>query len=179
MARQGSSVQRPSVASERADGHLRPPATAPKCVHVQPAGCSAATPGRIHLGGLKLVYAALLMPCVYWCKHSVTRWVSCDDTMWYDLSHSCYLTRRNWEEIQRFSFQYSVRARVPAGALMKDWSSVVPVLSISCHIRTTDAETEDAFNRTNLSLRSLHTYRRNPINGMKHADRGFVIFQFF
>lgn len=62
MARQGSSVQRPSVASERADGHLRPPAPAPKCVHVQPAGCSAPTPGMIHLGGLKLVNAALLMP---------------------------------------------------------------------------------------------------------------------
>lgn len=69
-------------------------------------------------------------------------------------------------------------ARVPVGALIKDWSSMVPVLSISFHLRTTDAETEDAFNRTNLSLRSLHTYRRNPINVMKHADRGFCNFHF-
>lgn len=42
---------------------------------------------------------------------------------------------------------------------MKDWSSMVPVLSISSHIRTTDAETEDAFNSTKKSHKCDETCR--------------------
>lgn len=45
MARQGSSVQRPSAGSQRADCDLRPPATVPRSVHVQPTGGAAAAPG--------------------------------------------------------------------------------------------------------------------------------------